>query len=390
MNPIPQVPNVCLACPLPLSFGMAHRTLVTRISLCLGIALVLGLSLTAQSSGSRTAETGWNALEDGDADKAAAAFDKALAEHPHDPTLHLGAGAAAHLPGRDSVARQFLRKALDLEPRLTPASLLLGQIAYDEGEVAVAIRTYEDALKHAPRNQALRERLDVWRNEADKTTYTNGPYSIMFEGHAEERLAAHATQVLDAAYWRIGKEIGAYPSTPITVILYTEQEFHDVTGAPEWSDGTFDTRIRIPVRGAMRTTARFDRVLAHELVHAMISSLAARGVPAWLHEGLAVNLEPGDVDGAEGRLRALRVFVPLAYLQDGFGRLNDVQAQVAYDVSTVAARALMARLGARIGLLLSELGRGAEFAEAAGQLGISPSEFEEGLSRRITQGSPSR
>ena len=139
-----------------------------------------------------------------------------------------------------------------------------------------------------------------------------------------------------------------------------------MTGAPEWSDGSFDTRIRIPVRGALRTTARFDRVLVHELVHAMIASLADRGVPAWLHEGLAVNLEPGDVDGAEERLMALKLFVPLEYLQSGFGRFNGAQARVAYDVSTVAARAVMARLGPRVGLLLGELGRGAEFAQAVG------------------------
>ncbi len=369
---------------------MAHRTLVTRILLTLSVAVVMALSLDAQTSGSRAAESGWNALEDGDADKAAAAFNQALGEDPQDPTLHLGAGVAAHLLGRDAVARQFLRKALQIEPRLTPASLLLGQIAYDEGDLDAAIRTYEEALKHAPRNRAIRERLDLWRNESNKMTYTNGPYSIMFEGHAEERLAAHATQVLDAAYWRIGRTIGAYPSTPITVILYTEQEFRDVTGAPEWSDGSFDTRIRIPVRGAMRTTERFDRVLTHELAHAMIASLAARGVPAWLHEGLAVNLEPGDVEGAEQRLKALGLFVPLENLETGFGRLNGAQARVAYDVSTVAARALMDRLGARVALLLGALGRGAAFPQAAGQLGIAPADFEAGLSKRLKQDTRSR
>jgi hypothetical protein len=369
---------------------MAHRIWYARILLALALLVITGFSLRAQSFGSRAAETGWDALDEGDAEKAAAAFRQALAEQPRDPTLHFGAGAAEHLLGRDTAAQQFLRKALELEPRLTPASLLLGQIVYDQGDVAAAIRTYEEALAHAPRNRSIREKLEVWRNEAKKTTYTNGPYTIMFEGRVEEQLAAHATRVLDAAYWRIAKTIGAYPSTPITVILYTEQEFRDVTGAPAWSDGSFDTRIRIPVRGAMRTTARFDRVLVHELAHAMIASLADRGVPAWLHEGLAVNLEPGDVDGAEQRLMALKLFVPLEYLQNGFGRFNGAQAQVAYDVSTVAARALMTRLGPHVGLLLGELGRGAEFAQASERLGISAAEFERSLSIRIKQGSASR
>jgi predicted TPR repeat methyltransferase len=369
---------------------MAHRRLAARILVSAAIFLVVPLSLRAQSTGSRAADTGWSALEDGDAEKAAAAFNQALSQDPQDPTLNLGAGAAAHLLGRDTIARQFLRKALQLEPRLTPASLLLGQIAYDEGDVDVAIRTYEEALKHAPRNRAIRERLDVWRNESNKMTYTSGPYRIMFEGRAEERLAAHATQVLDAAYWRIGKAIGAYPATPITVILYTEQEFHDVTGAPEWSDGSFDTRIRIPVRGAMRTTERFDRVLTHELAHAMIASLAPRGVPAWLHEGLAVNLEPGDVEGSEQRLKAMRMFVPLENLAEGFGRLNGAQARLAYDISAVAARALMDRLGERMALLLGELGRGGEFREAATGLGVTPADFEASLSRRFKQSGGTR
>jgi tetratricopeptide (TPR) repeat protein len=369
---------------------MAHPPLVARILLSLSLAVLTTLSPHAQTARSPAADAAWDALESGEGEKAAAAFNQALGERPQDPTLHFGAGAAAHLLGRDSAARQFLQKALALEPRLTPASVLLGLIAYDEGDLAGAIRTYEDALKHAPSNRTLRVRLEVWRNEAGKTTYTNGPYNIMFEGPAEERLAAHATQVLDAAYWRIGRTIGAYPSNSITVVLYTEQEFHDVTGAPEWSDGSFDTRIRIPVRGAMRTTARFDRVITHELAHAMIASLAARGVPAWLHEGLAVNLEPGDVDGAEQRLKSMRTFVPLAYLENGFGRFNDLQARVAYDVSTVAARALMARLGTRVALLLGQLGRGTDFAQAAGQLGLTASEFEDSLSRRIKQGAAAR
>jgi Tetratricopeptide repeat len=369
---------------------MPNRSCLVPFFLSLAIVALPSLAASGQSSGSRAAEAGWSALDDGDGEKAAAAFTRALAEQPRDAMLLLGAGAAQHLLGRDTGAREFLRRAVELEPRLTPASLLLGQIAYDLGDVAEAIRTYEAALAHAPRHRTLRERLDVWRNESNKMTYTSGPYTIMFEGHAEERLAAHATQVLDAAYWRIGKSIGAYPSVPITVILYTEQEFHDVTGAPEWSDGSFDTRIRIPVRGALRTVARFDRVLTHELAHAMIASLAARGVPAWLHEGLAVNLEPGDVDGAELRLKTIRTFVPLGYLESGFSRFNDAQARIAYDVSAVAARALMARLGPRVALLLGELGRGTEFAQAADRFGVAPAEFEEGLSRRIKQGPASR
>ena len=60
--------------------------------------------------------------------------------------LLLGAGVAAHLQGRSKDASVPLKRALDLDPRLTTASILLGQIAYSDGDVAAAIAIYEKAL----------------------------------------------------------------------------------------------------------------------------------------------------------------------------------------------------------------------------------------------------
>jgi Flp pilus assembly protein TadD len=99
------------------------------------------LAVHGQPAPSRAAEAGWDALEEGDGEKAAAALSQALAGHPREPALLYGAGAAAHLAGRDSEACELLRKAIEIEPRLTPASALLGQIVDNLGDVAAAIRT---------------------------------------------------------------------------------------------------------------------------------------------------------------------------------------------------------------------------------------------------------
>ena len=111
-------------------------------------------------------------------------------------------------------------------------------------------------------------------------------FSVMFEGPAEEQLAARATTVLTAAFWRIGKGLGHYPPNSISVVLYTQKQFRDITRAPDWSAGLYDGRIRIPVRGAEQNLATFDRVLTHELTHAMIANVAPRGVPTWLPKAL--------------------------------------------------------------------------------------------------------
>src|SRR5262245_64190621 len=110
-------------------------------------------------------EAGFAALQKSDADRAATAFRRALAAEPDTPAAVYGAGAAAHLQGRDTDAIAFLKRALAKEPRLLPASALLGDIAYHQGDLTFAIKTYESALALSPGNIELRERLSTWRSE---------------------------------------------------------------------------------------------------------------------------------------------------------------------------------------------------------------------------------
>jgi hypothetical protein len=167
----------------------------------------------------------------------------------------------------------------------------------------------------------------------------------MFQGRADEALAAHTTEVLNAAFWRIGEKLGAYPSESVVVMLYTEKQFRDITQAPDWAGGVYDGRIRIPAAGATASLPSFERVLTHELAHAMIHNAAPRGVPAWLHEGLAQYFEGEDPQAARDRLKAVgrdRI-IPLRSLEAGFSRLGAAQALVAYDESLVAVEMIMER-----------------------------------------------
>jgi tetratricopeptide (TPR) repeat protein len=353
---------------------------LTRVAVA--IAFVVGGVSIAAAQASRAEQVGAQALRDGDADRAAAAFAEGLQHYPSNPNLHFGAGVAAHMRGRDDEARKALKKALDLEPEFIGAAALYGELAYQHGEVDVAIKTYERALAYAPMNQNLASRLAVWRAEASKERRFDGRFSIAFDGPAESRLAAHATQALQNSYWRLGKALGAYPSDSIAVVFYTREDFHAATGAPEWAGGAFDTRIRMPVRGALAVQEEFDRILTHELAHAMIAGLAPRGIPAWLHEGLATYLEPGDVRAAASRLRTART-VPLGDLQEGFGGLDSRQALVAYDESLIAASVLAERLGANLSLLLESLGRGQDMLSALAPFGVTVPELERAITTRI-------
>jgi hypothetical protein len=236
------------------------------------------------------------------------------------------------------------------------------------GERALAVRTYETLVALTPDDAGARATLERWQREADlhdrMQQAVGSHFTVSFEGPAEAALAAEALDVLDRAYWRIGQLLGTYPSEPIAVVLYTGEQFRDITRAPSWAAGAYDGVIRVPMRGALDKREELDRVLSHEFTHALIRTLAARGVPAWLNEGLATALETGNLEWAE-KQAAAQPPVPLRALQSGFGRFTGGQAQLAYATSALAAQRLLEEAGGfAIANLLRDLGAGVPFETA--------------------------
>jgi tetratricopeptide (TPR) repeat protein len=344
---------------------------MTARRLLLLFALVLsGAVLGAQVDprGALLEQAAWAALNAGRGQAAAEGFREALAADPKNARLHLGAGMAASLERRDADARDEFERALALDPKLTQARALLGQIQYRIGDLDLAVRTYETLVAITPDDREARATLDRWRREADlhdrMQQAVGSHFTVSFEGPAEADLAAEALELLDGAYWRISQLLGSYPAAPIGVVLYTSEQFRDITRAPSWAAGAYDGVIRVPMRGALEKRDELDRVLSHEFTHALIRTLAARGVPAWLNEGLATALEAGSLDWAAAQTRG-RPLVPLRALQSGFGRFTGTQAQLAYATSAVAARRLLDEAGGfAVANLLRDLGEGVAFETA--------------------------
>jgi tetratricopeptide (TPR) repeat protein len=315
------------------------------------------------------ARAGWQAIDAGDAQKAQLHFAEALRGAATEPTVLLGAGLAAHLLGQADNSRRFLVDALKYQPSLTAASLLLGEVLYRADDIQAAIHTYEQALVHAPEHPVLTKRLAEWQKEAalhDRFAQKLGDhFTVLFEGPAEAALAAKAVEILEAAYWRLGSVLYTYPPDIVTVVLYTREQFRDVTQSPDWAGGAFDGRIRVPVRGALENLAAFERVLTHEYTHAVVRSLAPRGVPQWLNEGLAMYFEGGDISAHVELARDAERPHPLTTLEGSFAKMDGNAAALAYAQSAAAVKRLMDEAGApAIVGILTDLGRGLPFAEA--------------------------
>ena len=368
---------------MPPRAGVKLRLMTTILAWVLCAATVSG---GEPQRGALPAPAAWEALEKGDASKAAALFRDALDRSPGNAALHFGAGYAAHLLGRRDAALSSLRKAVEIEPAFASALFLLAQVAYADGNLDLAVRSLEKAVKLRPDPNAAQQ-LEAWKNESTvHRGFDERPglrFNILFEGTIDRAISDRVGRVLESAYWTIGKQLNTYPGEALTVLLYSERQFGAITRAPAWSVGRFDGRIRLAVGGALRTPQALDRVVIHELVHATIAHAAPTGVPAWVHEGLASYFESTDHAWATRALAATRTVFALEDLAGGFGGFTEAGALVAYAESLVAARLLVERLGPNLGVFLQMLGSGHTVDQALSTLDVRPEAFHAEWKRRV-------
>ena len=314
-------------------------------------------------------QAGWNAIRSGDFKAATDAFSDAATLDPKNAMLQLGAGTAEFLQRHDAEAKAHFERAIELDPKLTRARALLAQVVKRQGDVAEAIRLYETVATEIPDDTGIRDTLDRWKREKDlherMRLEVGDHFTVSFEGPEDAAMAAQALESLNRAFWRISDVFGTFPAKSIPVVLYSGEQFSDITRSPQWAAAAYDGIIRVPMRGAGEKGEDLDRVLAHEFSHALIRSLATRGLPTWLNEGLASALESDDLGWATSRVEKLAKLPSLAVLSGPFGRLSGADAQVAYAASAVAAKRLLDEAGgAAIASLLRDLGDGVDFETA--------------------------
>lgn len=350
-------------------------------SLLLVVLLGLGPQVVQQDP----VRAGWEAIQRGDGEKAAAAFRAQLASNPNDPRTLTGAGIAAHLLARDDQAISYLKKALQADAEFVYAAYVLGQIAYQQGDLDLAIKSYERVVKLQPGSPEIYNQLEAWKKEAAlHGTFAARPtarFTVMFEGTAQQAIAARVSGALENAYAQVGRSLNTYPPETVTAILYTGQQFRDITKSPSWAAAAYDGRIRIPVLGALKDPAELDRVVTHEYVHAVIHQMYPR-IPGWLNEGLATYLEPGDHTWLVKRLKATGQMIPLARLTEAFHTFDGNDALVAYAQSYLGARILAERLGANFPVFLQYVSNGTPLDQALLLFNITPADIEREWKRR--------
>ena len=335
------------------------------------------------------AQQGWDAIEAKRYGDALKSFTTATDLAPEWAGLWFGRGYAEYLLGRDRTAERSLRRSIDLDGSRGNAYSILGELLYRIGRVDEAIETYETATQAAENGSDFEARLDEWKQEQqlqDGFGKASGRhFRVLFEGRNDDALARRAADILEAAYRNVGNTLRTYPTQTITVLLYTEEQFHDITRAPAWSGGSYDGQIRIPTKGALQDPGQLERILIHEYVHALVAQLGGRRVPHWVNEGLATRLEPGGLDRSRNVLSRVASRPSLKDLHNGFRGFTGDNVGIAYATSALAVNRMMNLRGGASGLviLLQDLGRGVPFETAFHRrMGLWYDEFVQ-MARRL-------
>lgn len=271
-------------------------------------------------------------------------------------------GHALFASGDFAGAEDELRQALRLNRGDLAALGMLARIHYDRGELYEAEVLLQDALALVPNDAQLAElsrKVAREREYEEKmSTSVGGIFKVSFDGEANEQLGDQVREALEEAYIEVGRRFDQYPAGPIPVILYSAEDFRSMTGAPEWSGGLYDGKIRVPVGGLAGLTPALRNVLFHEYTHLLIAQRAGRRVPRWLNEGLAEAVALGEQHGHAVSVAPLEPLLSLDQLERALTATNSAEVERAYRQAYLQVSFLLERCGwSEMLLLLDRLAK---------------------------------
>jgi tetratricopeptide (TPR) repeat protein len=310
-------------------------------------------------------------FEAGDYGSARRDFENALRNNPHNPAILNFYASLLVKTGNARQAIIYAEQAVAQAPDSADAYAVLGYAQYSADHPREAIQSWKKSLALRPDSSIRQILARAQREKYVESNYSEretGHFVLRYEGaQSSEALRAQLLETLESAYRDLSREFGSEPRSSISVVLYTNEAFFDVTHARAWVGALNDGKIRIPLRGMTAMTPMLARVLRHELTYSFIEQTAQGRCPQWLHEGIAQMLEPRALGGGATLAQLFKADreVPLNSLESGFSSLSSAQAELAYAESLATVSYIRDRYGMSDVLrILDKLGQG-ESVESA-------------------------
>lgn len=315
---------------------------------------------------------GKHEFESGNFASARRYFETALRFDSQNPTVLNYYAALLVRTGNAAEALLYAERAARVAPDSADTLAVLGYAQFASDRTVDAIRSWKRSLAIRP-DAMIQKYLEKAQREASAESEfsqnESGHFTLKYEGkQTPDAFRRALVETLESDYSDLTRELGVAPRGSISVTLYTDQAFFDVTQAPSWSGAVNDGKLRIPVDGVSSITSDLARVLKHELAHSFINQLAGGRCPQWLNEGVAQALEPKSLSShghSLARLFKAQQEIPFNALEGSFMQFSTVQAMVAYDESLAAVQYINDTYGmSDVRRILERLGQGSS-TEAA-------------------------
>ena len=174
-------------------------------------------------------------MEHGDASKASGYFEHAIQAKPDVPVLLEWHAIALATQGRYPEAVVDLERANALQPDSAEVLRMLGSARYDADRTGDAISAWKHALELSPdSNTQYLLRKAERELEVEEKSRSKGTLHFTLHYQGERTASEFHNQILDTlenAYQDLSRQFNYTPGENIIVILYTQQEFEDITEA---------------------------------------------------------------------------------------------------------------------------------------------------------------
>lgn len=378
----------------------AGRAWPVLLALALGLPQDPPVPAPSGQGERREPETGaeWNengvaALREGRHDEAIAAFQRARELLPGDPTVAVNLARAYAFRGRARLDAGRVLEALadfqsgaeadrdggaletlvaETEVRLgrresaqgrldavlrdfpghLPARQLAAELAALEGDLGRAIHLLEAAADPPPEVSRRLEQLREERRAFEGfLTDSSAHFDYRYDPARQEIVESVPLLIedLEDAYQLVAVKLGLAPADRVLVLVLDRERYRG--GAPAWSSGLYDGRIRLAVGDYRREREALRATLRHEYAHAALHRIGPP-LPTWLHEGLSQWVEGRSVVAARRALKQGAALPDWASLDGNWTAWTDrARVQLAYDY----ALSLCAYLGEAYGAAVYRL-----------------------------------
>ncbi|MGB2636514.1 MAG: basic secretory protein-like protein [Candidatus Acidiferrum sp.] len=233
-------------------------------------------------------------LAHGDMEHALGDERTAITYLPEQPVLLMNVAYLYLKKSEFKQAVEYLERAKRVSPDNADIYKLEGWAYYGMNRPEQAVAEWKKSLALKPDSDTQAALDKAVRDKEEEENYKENEsahFQLKYNGTAEPVLARDVLRVLETHYSTIESELNYTPPEPIGVVLYTQQEFADITRAPGWVGALNDGRIRVPVQGLTNVDAELSRVLKHELTHSFIQQKTRGRAPTWIQEGVAQWME---------------------------------------------------------------------------------------------------